>query len=711
MLSLMRRCLCALALATGFAASAATKPPVAPKAAAPAEGYTVAPAPAWVQPLAADASITLPAAPVQVLLMDHQTRVGAEAAQTWRYQHAIRQIRDSAGLQNGSQIQLEFDPSYQRLVFHRLEIWRDGKRIDKLADRRIVKLLHRETNLERQMVDGRMTASIVLDDLRAGDRIEWAASLVGDNPVFKGRYVDQEWTSASLGPVGLVNFRLLAPAARNIRHRDKGEALKIEFSEQTTRDGLRESTWRRRAVPQFHYDPLLPVAETMADQIELSEFADWADVAAWARQLFASAEGGNSSALAAEADTIRAKAEAPEERLRLALDFVQRDIRYFGTEMGANSHQPASADTVLKQRFGDCKDKAALLVNLLKRLDIEATPVLVSTYLRESVQGRLPSPLAFDHAIAAVRLPGQDLTLWLDGTRSQQSGAPATRQSWGLDRGLLARADVNSLSPMPPAREALRSETVATMRFPKLAEEGTFESVTTYHGDLAESLRAARDSMPAEELQKALIGEISRAYPSFRQQGQALIEEVEGRNAVKVTLNFGTGADYWRFPDKRNLAGDFALLDLAVPLRLPNQTPRAEAMQIGATGRYRYTLRYEFFEESFTPGANASSRFDEVNDQFALHLRYAAAPRSQQIDGELDLKAEVLPAGRWNAYREQLGKVWPRLGATLTVPALSPAQIAALRKSAGELADSVGRGSVKVTTAEQGAARMRLLVA
>ena len=722
--------LCSLSLAAGLAmaqAAAPAKSPAKPVAAKPAtakapaakvaspEGYSIAPAPAWVAPLSADPSITLPAAPVQVLLMDHQTRVDP-AAGTWRYQHAVRQITDSAGLQPGSQIQLDFDPSYQRLVFHRLEIWREGKRIDKLAaDRKLVKLLHRETNLERQMVDGRMTASIVLDDLRAGDRIEWAASLVGDNPVFDGKFVDQEWTSASLGPVGLVNLRLLAPAARAIRHRERA-ALGIEVAEQTMKDGWRETTFRRRAVAQFHYDPLLPPGETLADQIEFSEFADWAEVAAWAQRLFAKA-GGSSDALAAQAEAIRAQAlaagrDTPEERLRLALDFVQRDIRYFGTEMGANSHQPATADTVLKQRFGDCKDKAALLVNLLKRLDIEAAPVLVAAYSRDAVQGRLPSPLAFDHAIATVTLPGTDAPLWLDGTRNQQSGTPQTRQSYGLGRGLIARAGVSALSPMPPAREALRSETTATLRFPRLAEEGTFESVTVYHGEAAEWLRAARDSMPAEELQKALIGEISRAWPSFSQQGQASIEEVEGSNALKVTLRFSTGANYWRFPDKRTLVGDFALLDLAVPLRLPNQTPRTEAMQVGAPGRYRYTLRFEFGEDAFLPPstANASSRFDETNDWFALHLRYAAAARSQQIDGELALNADEIAAGKWTAYRDKLNKVFPRLGASLNVSALSPAQLAGLRKSLDDLGDSIKRGTVKVTTPEQVSLRTKLLV-
>ena len=652
--------------------------------------------------MAADPAQAMAAdAPVQVLLMDHQTRV--EKSGTWRYQHAIRKINETAGLQNGAQIQFEFDPDYQKLVMHRLEIWRDGKRIDKLADRKIVKILHRETQLERQMVDGRMTASIVLDDLRVGDRVEWSASLVGDNPVFEGKFVDQEWTAASLGPIGLVQMRLLAPAERQIRHREDSR-LGIEVTE-NVKDGWRETIFRRHAVPQFHYDPLTPPAEFLADQLQFSEFANWSEVAAWADQLFSKSRSGL-DALTPEVDAIKAKAETPADRLRLALDFVQQDIRYFGTEMGANSHQPATADTVLRQRFGDCKDKAALLVNLLARLDIEASPVLVSVATRDAVSTRLPSPLAFDHAIVTTKLDGQ--TLWLDGTRNEQRGAPVTRVSYGLGQGLVARADTTALSAMPRSRDALRSETTDTFRFPKLAEDGSLDSVTIYYNDLAEGLRAARAAMPADDMQKALVGEILRGYPRFTIDGPAQFEEVEGSNAIKVSLHFKASTEYWRFPGKRSLAGDFGLINLLAPLRLPSQTPRTQGMLIGMPGRYLHKLRFEFGEEVGRQTAN-SNRFDENNENFALNLRSQTDLHSIQVEGELRLLADEIPAAQWTHYRDQVAKVFPRLVTFVAVPVIAPSQLPTLENSLKELSESVKRGSIKVVTSDQRNIRVRLM--
>ncbi len=51
--------------------------------------------------------------------------------------------------------------------------------------------------------------------------------------------------------------------------------------------------------------------------------------------------------------------------IELATRFVQDEIRYMGIEMGIYSHRPNSPERVLKQRYGDCKDKSLLLVHLL----------------------------------------------------------------------------------------------------------------------------------------------------------------------------------------------------------------------------------------------------------------------------------------------------------------------------------------------------------
>jgi hypothetical protein len=58
------------------------------------------------------------------------------------------------------------------------------------------------------------------------------------------------------------------------------------------------------------------------------------------------------------------------------------------------------------------------------------------------------------------------------------------------------------------------------------------------------------------------------------------VEEEAGHNAVTLVLQM-TVPRYWRFPEQKSLAGDFALHGLMQPLRLPDQAPRKTALRLG----------------------------------------------------------------------------------------------------------------------------------
>ncbi|MEI8326408.1 MAG: hypothetical protein WCH44_13790, partial [Betaproteobacteria bacterium] len=90
--------------------AAKSKPVTKVDKAAVADGFKVAPVPTWVQAVTVDAALVekLPKAALHVLLTDRQVRV--ERDQVSRFQHVIRQINESSGLEAAAQVQIEFDP-------------------------------------------------------------------------------------------------------------------------------------------------------------------------------------------------------------------------------------------------------------------------------------------------------------------------------------------------------------------------------------------------------------------------------------------------------------------------------------------------------------------------------------------------------------------------------------------------------------------------
>ena len=95
----------------------------------------------------------------------------------------------------------------------------------------------------------------------------------------------------------------------------------------------------------------------------------------------------------------------------LALYNFVTGLRYVAVPLGVNSFRPHAAANVLKNHFGDCKDKANLFNALLHAVNIPADLVLVPRL--SQAYDNLPG-FAFNHAISRVTLGKEDL--WVDTT-------------------------------------------------------------------------------------------------------------------------------------------------------------------------------------------------------------------------------------------------------------------------------------------------------
>jgi transglutaminase-like putative cysteine protease len=80
--------------------------------------------------------------------------------------------------------------------------------------------------------------------------------------------------------------------------------------------------------------------------------------------------------------------------------------------MGDSALTPAPPSEVLHRGYGDCKDMAAALVDILHQRGVAASVALVNTGMGEPEDG-MPGMGVFDHAI--VYVPGAHPT-WIDPT-------------------------------------------------------------------------------------------------------------------------------------------------------------------------------------------------------------------------------------------------------------------------------------------------------
>ena len=115
-------------------------------------------------------------------LIERRVDAGSETY----YVRTIEKVVASHGLEFASRVEVTFDPSYQELVWHSIDV-RRGDETQSRLDLDRIQLTRRYQDLERSIYDGSYTAFILLDDLREGDEIHAEYSVIGFNPVFGHR--------------------------------------------------------------------------------------------------------------------------------------------------------------------------------------------------------------------------------------------------------------------------------------------------------------------------------------------------------------------------------------------------------------------------------------------------------------------------------------------------------------------------------------------
>ncbi|HZY74419.1 MAG TPA: DUF3857 and transglutaminase domain-containing protein, partial [Edaphobacter sp.] len=187
--------------------------------------------------------------------------------------------------------------------------------------------------------------------------------------------------------------------------------------------------WQLDNVPGIDTEdvPMTPEFESMAGRLvvryshdpEPTGDARWTAVGDWYTRL-ASSSATATPDIAAKAKELVAGQTDFTAKIQSIANYMQRNIRYVGIEIGIGGYRPHAADDIFRNRYGDCKDKVALLSAMLESVGIHSTWVLVDTR-RGFVDPNIPS-VDGDHAIAAIEIPAGYSNPLLESVVTTKSG-------------------------------------------------------------------------------------------------------------------------------------------------------------------------------------------------------------------------------------------------------------------------------------------------
>ncbi|GAO44445.1 DUF3857 domain-containing protein [Flavihumibacter petaseus] len=403
---------------------------------------TAGPAPQWLLPVTPENRQEPSAREVSdgyyLPLVEFQVNIPQKTS----YRHFKRKIVNASGVQAASEISVQFHPEYEKVIYHQVKVIRNGNTMSRLSNQAI-RVTSVESEADNYQYNNIKRTYIILEDIQAGDEIDYAYSVVGQNPVFRNYYA-ATWYFCHDTPISNYFLLIQYDAARklNVTCRN-GAAQPVEG-----RSGkLQTYEWRQPALSRWNENTAVPSWYENDPVITVTNVDNWKTLNNWALDVFHQYNYPPGPALRNKIAAWKTAAAGDTAAYAVnAIRYVQDNIRYLGFEVGVYSHQPHHPDDVFQKGYGDCKDKALLLVRLLREGGIPAWIALVNSSLEGHIENEAPSTGLFDHAIVALEYRGKQR--FIDATSQYQRGGLEEIYVKDYGNALVVKPGNESLSPV-----------------------------------------------------------------------------------------------------------------------------------------------------------------------------------------------------------------------------------------------------------------------
>jgi hypothetical protein len=312
--------------------------------------------------------------------------------------------------------------------------------------------------------------------------------------------------------------------------------------------------------------------------------------------------------------------------------YVSSQIRYVAIEIGVGGYQPHLPADVYKNKYGDCKDKATLLISMLSKIGLRGYPALVGTRGDVEADPTAPTLATFDHMIVALPVPpglrpaveklpaydSRNQILWMDPT----SEADPLGQLPEMDQGVFAliaypdRGDLQRIPQAPPEQNG--SEYAVNVH---LQGDGTgvAEIETKYFGASNSRRHYFYRGRSQSEILKAFEERVTRyvSQANFQRASIAGIDDNRQQITERFSFagNFATAStgDSWFFQP-------LILSGIAVPEvpARPRQLPLDVGIPYHVRCEYHLELPPGMRVERLPDKTSVKSEFGEVSIEYSM---------------------------------------------------------------------------------------------
>jgi hypothetical protein len=526
------------------------------------------------------------------LLFDQQIN---ETKKEVFYRYATK-ITENVGVQAGSTINISFDPSYQKLEIHEIKIKRNGKIIDKLkiAD---FQLIRREMNAENYIYDGSLSAILNLSDVRINDIIDYSFTIKGFNHVHNNHFSTYLYLN-SYEPIGKLNTSIITSKELNFEYLNTKKQFKKSKKNNTNFYKI-----SNKNIKPYVLEENTPLTEIILSTVYISDYDNWKQVTDWGVNTF-KVNDNPSKKLLKKINEIKKENNTEGQKINATLNFIQDEVRYLGLESGIGAYKPHSPNKVFNQRFGDCKDKSLLMVTMLKKMNIEAYPMLVNTYLGKKIIDLLPGHNLFDHCVVKVKAKnGRDL--WYDPTISNQGGDFTKVTFPDYKAGLVLKKGNDKFDEIDPQYDN-SIEVTDNYVIEEVGKGAKLNTVTVYTDSEADLMRTYFQNNSINSIKKKYETFYANYFFGIKSLENPKFEDDIDKNIFKTFETYKIDSIWKPYGDNNTIITNFYPYSIINTLSMPTKLERTRPYLITypATRKHKinvnlpqsWSLKNEYFD-------------------------------------------------------------------------------------------------------------------
>ncbi|MGM0502254.1 MAG: DUF3857 domain-containing protein [Bacillota bacterium] len=247
-------------------------------------------------------------------------------------------------------------------------------------------------------------------------------------------------------PIKNKELIIKTPVDKDINYKVRNGDLKSEIEKKSD---VKIYTWQKNNIPGINKENNMPSLINVAPLVQVSTLDDWSQISKWYQGLIDKQYQINKE-LKSKIEELTKDDETKKEKMRSLYNYVTSEIRYIGLQFGESGYKPYSAVKAFQNKYGVCKEKATLLIAMLREIGVTAEPVLIRRG-SGTIDLDIVSPTLFNHMI--VYLPKQDQYLDPTGKGTSYGVLPGDQNK----NVLLPEKDKLSKTPISSADSNLAS--------------------------------------------------------------------------------------------------------------------------------------------------------------------------------------------------------------------------------------------------------------